>query len=537
MRTGVVAGVLTLGAAMAALAALAFPLAGHDARQADDDDQHAVRRPPATVLPPGADLQAAIDRARPGETIALTAGATYTGPFRLPRKDGPGWIVIQTSALGDARFAPSATRVRPEMSPLMATLESASGAVLTAAPGAHRYRFIGLEIRPAAGVSLTNLVALGVHATREAELPYDVVFERCFVHGDPVRGSRRGLALNTGAAVVIDSHFSDFKVVGEEAQAIAAWNGPGPFTILNNYLEGAGENIMFGGADPLIAGLVPSDIEIRGNHLAKPTAWRDPGPGQPAWTVKNLLELKNARRVTIAGNLIEHNWPAAQTGFAILFTPRNQDGGAPWSVVEDVTFEHNVVRHVAGGVSILGEDDIRSSRPTRQIRIADNLFLDVGGAWGDGGLFQIMHGTTDVRIEHNTAVHTGTPLFGGDTRPHTGFVFRDNIVLHNEYGIIGSGTGSGMPSIQRYFPDARLAGNAIVGAAGRLYPPDNFWPPTVEDVGFADAGAGDYRLAADSPYRGAGTDGRDVGADLEALNAAIAEALSGRRTSRPPGWR
>jgi hypothetical protein len=59
----------------------------------------------------------------------------------------------------------------------------------------------------------------------------------------------------------------------------------------------------------------------------------------------------------------------------------------------------------------------------------------------------------------------------------------------------------------------------------------------VEDVGFADAGAGDYRLAADSPYRGAGTDGRDVGADLEALNAAIAEALSGRRTSRPPGWR
>ena len=28
------------------------------------------------------------------------------------------------------------------------------------------------------------------------------------------------------------------------------WNGPGPFLIENNYLEAAGENIMFGGNDP-----------------------------------------------------------------------------------------------------------------------------------------------------------------------------------------------------------------------------------------------------------------------------------------------
>jgi len=33
-------------------------------------------------------LQEAIDAARPGDLIALEAGATYRGPFRLPRKDG-----------------------------------------------------------------------------------------------------------------------------------------------------------------------------------------------------------------------------------------------------------------------------------------------------------------------------------------------------------------------------------------------------------------------------------------------------------------
>src|SRR5687767_451968 len=36
----------------------------------------------------GADLQAALDRAMPGDRITLDAGATYTGPFRLLRKTG-----------------------------------------------------------------------------------------------------------------------------------------------------------------------------------------------------------------------------------------------------------------------------------------------------------------------------------------------------------------------------------------------------------------------------------------------------------------
>ena len=44
--------------------------------------------------------------------------------------------------------------------------------------------------------------------------------------------------------------------------------------IINNYFEGTGENILFGGADPRIDGLVPSDIEIRRNHFTKPTSWK-----------------------------------------------------------------------------------------------------------------------------------------------------------------------------------------------------------------------------------------------------------------------
>ena len=46
--------------------------------------------------------------------------------------------------------------------------------------------------------------------------------------------------------------------------------------IENNYLEAAGENVMFGGADPAIPGLVADGITFRRNYLSRPMAWRQP---------------------------------------------------------------------------------------------------------------------------------------------------------------------------------------------------------------------------------------------------------------------
>src|SRR3989442_422817 len=98
------------------------------------------------------------------------------------------------------------------------------------------------------------------------------------------------------------ARIAEIKAVGQDSQAIAGWNGPGPYAITNNYLEGAGENVIFGGADPTIPNLVPGDITIAGNAIAKRPAWRSEN-----WTVKNLLELKNARRVSIHDNTVDYN--------------------------------------------------------------------------------------------------------------------------------------------------------------------------------------------------------------------------------------
>ena len=89
-------------------------------------------------------------------------------------------------------------------------------------------------------------------------MPHHLVIDRCYLHGDAGFGQRRGLALNSANTQIVNSHFSDFKGVNQDTQAIAGWNGPGPFLIENNYLEAAAENIMFGGTDPNIPNLVPT---------------------------------------------------------------------------------------------------------------------------------------------------------------------------------------------------------------------------------------------------------------------------------------
>src|SRR5262249_61630397 len=139
--------------------------------------------------------------------------------------------------------------------------------------------------------------------------------------------------------------------------------------------------VLFGGADPSIPNLVPADIAIHDNLIAKPTAWR-----QSRWQIKNLLELKNARRVTIERNTLEYNWEAAQQGFSVLFTVRNQDGRCPWCQVEQVTFSSNVLRHVAAGISVLRYHDERHSHENPPPTIPRNPVKEINrpSRGGDG---------------------------------------------------------------------------------------------------------------------------------------------------------
>ncbi|HEX6948329.1 MAG TPA: hypothetical protein VF127_01910 [Nitrospira sp.] len=470
----------------------------------------------------GDDLQDAIDVAQLGDTIVVEAGATFKGPFTLPKKTGTGWLTIRTST-PDKQFPPPGTRVAPSHAPLMPKLISWKGeGVVLAERGAHHYRFIGIELAPSEGSYLYSLMWFGTNRERTVEeLPHHIIVDRCYLHGDPKKGSRRGVALNGRHLAVVDSYLSDFKEVGGDSQAILGWGGAGPFKISNNYLEGAGENIMFGGGDPYIKDLVPSDIEVRGNHLVKPLRWKKNEPGYEGtqWSVKNLFELKNARRVIVEGNVMEHSWEEAQTGFAVLFTVRNQDGNAPWSVVEDVQFVNNIVRHSGSGITLMGHDNNRpwdQSQETKRILIRNNLWEDIGGErWGGRGiLFQMVEGTSDVKFEQNTGVQRGYTLFSMGP-PHRRFTFRNNIAPHNEYGIFGNDVGVGVAALDAYFPDAVVTENVLAGGEASRYPDGNVFPDSLDAVPFADRKAGNYRLTGGIKHL------KNAGVDASALCAAM----------------
>jgi hypothetical protein len=235
----------------------------------------------ATVYQPltSSELTAALNSAQLGDTIILKAGTTYSGSFTLPNKaSGSGYITIQSSAL--TSLPQTGTRVGlADAANMPKIVASPGGAAVRTAPGAHHFKFVGVDVKaPADNSFIYNLILLGDSGPNQdtmAEVPHDLVFDRCVIRANSTtQGVRRGIALNSASTDVLNSYLWGFKEVGADSQAIAGWNGPGPFNIINNYLEGAGENVIFGGADPSIPNLVPSDIVVRRNHFFKPLSWK-----------------------------------------------------------------------------------------------------------------------------------------------------------------------------------------------------------------------------------------------------------------------
>ena len=527
---------------------------------------------PIVSVPAGANLQTYIDNAQLGTTLELPAGATFN-PITLPNKTGSGWIYIRSSAY--TSLPSPGKRVFPSHASLMPKIRTTDGATpaVRAATGAHHYRFVGIEILTTIGGYDLNLVQIGTDAhTQLSEFPSDIVFDRSYIHGTAGGDMRRCVATNSARTSVIDSYLSRCHHRSEDAQAIGGWAGPGPFKVVNNYLEGSGENVIYGGGTPAMSGLVPSDIEIRRNHFFKPLTWKSGHPTYQGiqWQVKNLFELKNARRVLVEGNIMENNWDEGQDGTAVLFTPRGQST-CTWCTVEDVTFQKNIVRNAAAGFNITGTDSPNVSQQAARILIKDNLLYDLDNTVWAGGcctkMFLVTNqtelntaragGVKNLIIDHNTTRMAGSATslmaFGPSDAPddkHVSPIIRNNLFQRGTYGIFTDGV-EGTTPLNTYTSNYTFQRNVIIGATASRYPsqtcPDSgttCYPTSSDNVGFVDWRNDDYRLcetgmagcASPSPYNNAGTDNKDIGADIAAVTTATAGAISGSwgGTNAPP---
>ncbi|MGE0448693.1 MAG: carbohydrate-binding protein [Vicinamibacterales bacterium] len=479
---------------------------------------------PAPQVPPtrqitvseSEDLQAAIDAAQPGDVILLQAGATFSGNFTLPPKTGDGYVTIRTNI---ADPVPPGTRITPATAAGLAKIKSSNTyTALRTQPYAHHYVLQLLEF-PANGGGYGEVISLGDGSNAQnslAMVPSELIVDRVYVHGDSA-GQKRGIGLNSASTTVRDSYISNIWWVGQDSQAIAGWNGPGPYVIENNYLEAASENFLLGGSDPAIENLIPSDVTFTHNHVTKPLEWRS----RSNVNVKNLFELKNAQRVTIKGNVFENNWLAAQAGYAIVLTGRSQDGRAPWSVVQDLEFSDNVVRNVSSAINVLGKDYYYPSGTSGRFVFRNNLFQISSASFGGSGRFLLINGGVDITVDHNTIIQDGYSVLYADTNPVQQFTMTNNIAPDNAWAIMGGGTSPGNGTIATYFPNGTFLRGVWAGSNPGTYPTGNYYPASLAAVGFVDAANGDYRLAPTSIYTGAALDGTSVGADIDAIAAAV----------------
>jgi len=520
------------------------------------------------------DLAAAIDAAKCGDTLLLPAGASFNVAV-LPSKkcDDQHYITVRTET-PDSKLPPEGTRISPAWggvaslpgrppfaqpaggpAKLMATfvVRRPGGAVV----GDH-VRFIGIE--------WTTDPSANIHRIISGEYADHAIFDRNWVH--PADGAEvaHGISMFGGSRViaVINSYISGMNCVAlagkcTDATAVSGGIGDEPigtFKIYNNFLEASGENILFGGA---AATVNPTDIEIRRNHLFKPIIWKE---GEPGYTptasghpfiVKNNFELKNAQRVLFEANLLEGSWGGfSQTGFSIVLTPKNSDSKCPGCLVNDVTIRYCRIRNVASVFVIanaLSGTAVSSDGGRYSIHdiIADDIHDKDYGGFGVFLLLLVdrppLH---DLQIDHVTAFFPGPIVTIQNTASKLpNFVMTNNVFytggLRLPFASAGGGPACCATRTQAQGPEAvlrecfstyKFERNLIIGDNHGRWPAGTITASSPQDAGIRDYKDGigkDARLCrAKGPgcgkkSPGAGADeGRDLGADIDAIDAALA---------------
>ena len=531
-----------------------------------------------TTVQSGGDLQSALNSANCGDTLQLQAGATFTGTFIFPSKscDDNHWIIVRSSAEDSLlpaegrRIAPCYAGVsslpgRPTFScastknVLAKLLQPTTGTgPIVFASGANHYRLIGLEITRTAATGIDYALA-SVAAGGTAN---NLIFDRVWMHGTPQDETKKGFELGgVSYGSVIDSYFTDFHCISgtgacTDATAVGGGIGDpvGPYKIVNNFLEASGENILFGGAQSTTT---PADIEIGHNHIFKPMIWLQGQPGYVGgangnpFIVKNLFELKNAQRILLEANIMEGSWGAfSQTGYAILLTPVDQQSGdgsnlCPICQVSDVTIRYNIIRHVGAGLviaSVLSAPGEFPALDGQRYSIHDIVIDDIDPVKynGSGRFAQIMSLAPDLpmanlSIDHVTAFSRNLLSVSGDTTPRMSNFSLTNSIL--SVGIYPVWSASGSPTdcavldipiktFNACFDAYSFENNALIGTTSSFppskWPSGNFFPATAAAIQFVNYNGGNYLLMSTSPYRNAGTDGKDLGADMSKIQSETA---------------
>jgi hypothetical protein len=326
----------------------------------------------------------------------------------------------------------------------------------------------------------------------------------------------------------------------------------------------------------------PTDLEVRQNYFFKPLQWNGNTtiPGGKGWpVVKNGFEMKTGVRALFEGNVIENCWFNAQGCGAFNVAPINQQSGGsspvatcPTCVVTDFTYRYNYSYNTANGINVYAAMPTTcstcQSQGMNRVSIHDNLIGDnmnlgslTGTSTGDDLEILFSNDVTgkglnkiqNLNISHNTWVKAirSAILFGGASGNGqlVNFTVQNNLFNYGNFGYVAVNNSSSdcetsaganfSTALTNCSASATWTLNGLFNwnggsVLGKNWPTNgsglgNFFFTGTSGVGFTNYGTGNsnftpgnYQLLTSSPLHNAGSDGKDLGADVITLQSKIA---------------
>ena len=493
-----------------------------------------VLSPTEFLVKTGPEFQSALNAAKPGDTIYLDPTGSYVGSFIAPVKDekATAYITIRAST-PDRDLPPAGTRITPQTAarlPLIVSNSAGHGLVFPTRSHHWKIRCVAFTQNVAIAEDIISVWVMPEYGTNytAADQPHHIEIDQVYVHTGDGQWTKRGIAANGAHIAITNSWIDNIKYRGADSQAVIAWTASGPITVINNYLEAAGENVMFGGGHSLFGQEgTPADIVIRHNHLFKPLKWwrEHPSWDGSRWTIKNLFELKMAKRVVVENNILENSWPHAQIGYGIVLSPTNDINLDPWATVEDVTIRNNVIKNVTIGVAFTRPGPYPTF-PVSRVSVVNNLFvgntpgLKCPNPWVENGppadcsqnqsQFFVTGAPHTVSIRQNTFVFGSPKKVAYVEGPIAKLNLSNNLFAAGmQDGIQGYNVSSGEGAMQTYFPDGIVQNNAFVGLPGSAKSLSHqMYVHDATSTIFVNPATGNYRVLPSSPVTG-----RNIGID------------------------
>ncbi|HEX5072451.1 MAG TPA: hypothetical protein VFW03_04590 [Gemmatimonadaceae bacterium] len=471
-------------------------------------------------VPAGSSLQRALDAARSGDELVLEAGASYIGNFTWTRclagyvtvtgPKGPAEGVRVTPTIAAASRYPRL--ISPTVSP-----------ALLARNGGCRLRLSRLEItataQSATAIHNDGLVTIGSGESTLDAQPSEITLDRVWIHGSPTTSTKNGAIFNGRSLALIDSWIDQIRWKGIESHCVVAWTGAGPLKLMNDHFDCASIGVLIGGAARAIADVAPSDIEVRGNHFVKDSAYK-------GYVAKNLFEVKDGQRVLLEGNVIERSWFEAQSAMAINLQSLTDEKNAAVQAT-DITVRWNRVTQAGQCITMSARGYNGVASPMARVQVEQNLCAEIGV----DSMNRVLLLTADlqgVQLRHNTFIRRQTPRKGsviyvqkGSGPPASRVDFVDNLIGPGlDYGCVFGEGKSGSDALAKYAKQWSFVGNGCwdshPGAAA--YPAGNSFVATQADVKFN----ADWSLSPQSPFKGKASDGKDPGVDIAELERRLA---------------